>query len=598
MKHYPLIGALALIAAVSMTSCIDDKYDLSDIDATTEINVKDLVIPINLDKVTLGDIIDLNEGSELVNFTTPDGESFYALRKSGSFDSQAISIPGFSIPAPLIESQSIDVAVPEINIPGLPGVDISGMDIPGGPLSIPVEAIKTDLNFESGSIDDAIVSIDDIYTGNFTIAVTFTCSNFSSGDSPKVPELNVSLPKGLIISNLMPAGSTYDKEQGILTVKNLGFDNRGIANISLTASGIEDLVKNGYYNEGNKENPISINEELTIKEFNIEVSKVPNLNNNHITLQTSYTIDGFSVNEVTGTIRYSIDGIDIPTVDITGLPDFLSGDDTNLVLANPQIYLTLNNPLDQYNLRYTSGLSITQIRNNGEMSNPLMPESDIVVAQAANPNKPYNFCLSPSENNLYLKKEYSENFTHINFPELCNVIAGKGIPASLKIALINPSIPEQKVERFRLNSDLNPVFGHWEILAPLALKADSNSEIIYSDKQTGWYNNDMKDLEISELTISMIADSELSLSAELTGNPIDKDGKVMSNVTVSKVELKGNTRNQDVTISVKGDIRNLDGFKFTAKVTSGSDAPLSENQTLTLSKIRAKVSGKYVTNFK
>lgn len=48
MKHY-LLYAAGLIAAASVTSCVDDKYDLSDIDTTARIQVDNLTIPVNVD---------------------------------------------------------------------------------------------------------------------------------------------------------------------------------------------------------------------------------------------------------------------------------------------------------------------------------------------------------------------------------------------------------------------------------------------------------------------------------------------------------------------------------------------------------------------
>ena len=34
-------------------SCIDENYDLGDIDSTVEVKVVDLVVPLNLDEITL-----------------------------------------------------------------------------------------------------------------------------------------------------------------------------------------------------------------------------------------------------------------------------------------------------------------------------------------------------------------------------------------------------------------------------------------------------------------------------------------------------------------------------------------------------------------
>ena len=59
MLNTTLISALLLLFA----SCIDDKYDLGDIDTTVEVKVVDLVVPMNLDEITLSSLISLDEGS-------------------------------------------------------------------------------------------------------------------------------------------------------------------------------------------------------------------------------------------------------------------------------------------------------------------------------------------------------------------------------------------------------------------------------------------------------------------------------------------------------------------------------------------------------
>lgn len=50
LKHWSCLTAV--LTAVVTTGCVDDSYDLSDIDTTTRIEVKDLTIPVNIDAIT------------------------------------------------------------------------------------------------------------------------------------------------------------------------------------------------------------------------------------------------------------------------------------------------------------------------------------------------------------------------------------------------------------------------------------------------------------------------------------------------------------------------------------------------------------------
>ena len=55
-----VLGFLPIVAG-----CVDDNYDLSDIDTTVGVTVDQLVIPINLDEITLGNIITIDDDSEV-----------------------------------------------------------------------------------------------------------------------------------------------------------------------------------------------------------------------------------------------------------------------------------------------------------------------------------------------------------------------------------------------------------------------------------------------------------------------------------------------------------------------------------------------------
>lgn len=84
-----------------LTSCIDDNYDLSDVDTTSRINVNDLVLPVNIDPIRLGDVIEIDDESRIQVVNLNDKE-FYALVQNGSFVSDPIEIDGVkAVPDPL-----------------------------------------------------------------------------------------------------------------------------------------------------------------------------------------------------------------------------------------------------------------------------------------------------------------------------------------------------------------------------------------------------------------------------------------------------------------------------------------------------------------
>ena len=60
-RTLPAAGIMLMLAGGVVSGCIDDKYDLSDIDTTTELKVTDLTVPVEFDDVYLDQIIDVNE---------------------------------------------------------------------------------------------------------------------------------------------------------------------------------------------------------------------------------------------------------------------------------------------------------------------------------------------------------------------------------------------------------------------------------------------------------------------------------------------------------------------------------------------------------
>ncbi len=76
MKYSKLPSVVSLMAVATLVSCVDNDYDLSDIDTTTQINVNNLVVPFNLDVIKLSDIIEVKEGSEISEVTL-NGVSFF-----------------------------------------------------------------------------------------------------------------------------------------------------------------------------------------------------------------------------------------------------------------------------------------------------------------------------------------------------------------------------------------------------------------------------------------------------------------------------------------------------------------------------------------
>ncbi|MDE5972545.1 MAG: hypothetical protein K2G94_07340, partial [Muribaculaceae bacterium] len=79
----------AVALAVGLSGCIDDKYDLSDIDTTARINFNDLVLPVKMAPVELQNVIEADASDDLESdaefrYNVETGE--YYIQTDGTFD--------------------------------------------------------------------------------------------------------------------------------------------------------------------------------------------------------------------------------------------------------------------------------------------------------------------------------------------------------------------------------------------------------------------------------------------------------------------------------------------------------------------------------
>ncbi|MDE7136736.1 MAG: hypothetical protein K2N91_08900, partial [Muribaculaceae bacterium] len=143
MKKGFVMSLCLLALGTTAWSCIDDKYDLSDIDSTVRVKVNDLVIPINIDKIDMGSIIKLDEDGivQIVN-------NEYAVVKDGSINSSEVKIDPI-----VINSINITPTVDIINTVPASGVSID----------LPLPSTATSYSYSSNAISSKVIELDKAY---------------------------------------------------------------------------------------------------------------------------------------------------------------------------------------------------------------------------------------------------------------------------------------------------------------------------------------------------------------------------------------------------------------------------------------------------
>lgn len=583
MKHILLRAVLTLLVLIPVSSCIDKNYDLSDIDTTSQLKVKDLVVPLNIDVITLGDIFNVKENDNIQEVSL-NGNKFYAIHKKGAFHSDKFVIPSFTSPAPNLLPDIINYHT-----------GITSQTI-GNRLTLPMaQPIENDLIYKAEGIDSSIVTLDDIYTDRLTFTILFNALNLPSGINASLDEISILLPKGLTLDS-SDIDFIYNFSTGRLSIKSLPLVN-GEARLSISVNTV-NLPANGCRISNQS---FTFSSCLNIERADLIIEPVSSNETipSDIRLQASYILSDMVVRALTGDIEYYFDGngIAIPSIDLSVLPDFIAGTGTNLILANPQVYLSVNNPLTALGLDWTSGFQVTAVRTAQPSKSYGLDYGHIGVDHSKPLGERYNYRLSPDlEKDQILIPTGYENPEHVMFSGLREVLSGEGLPDQLDLKFVDPKIFRQHIDKLLLDTEFPALEGNWELIAPLALTNldDNRSQIIYSKTDKGWHDTRLYDMTIETLELTMKVDNDLPLEATLNGYPIDITGQQIGNVSIEGAVVPANAKDQEVKLYITGEVKKLDGITFTAFVYPDSDKPLSSSQTLRLKEIKAKVSGYYI----
>lgn len=575
----PLIAAALCAGAVA---CVDDNYDLSDIDTTTRVNVESLTIPVNIDPVVLSDIITIDEDSKIKSVTI-DGKEFYALSESGSFSSEPIHIDKVTAPAPSLPTttRTLNIA-PEFPVPA----DVQAS------FTYHITEMGNDINYNAGNIDDAIVELNSASIQPLKFTIDFEVVDHEAKvETLRFFDLSIQLPAGLRAT--VSTGS-YNPANGLWSIDNYEVSSSK-ASATLTTDFVDfkangSTIENGSFRFNSR---FSVNDGLlTIR------AKAGVILPQTIDLKVSYKVDDLTVNSFSGVVKYSLDGMDIAPVDLSDIPDFLSGDETNISLANPQIYLSVNNPVADYSLECGTGLTLTAMRDGAD-DRTFSPDVNLItIGSDKGVTGPYNFVLAPSADNLTVPAGFGspkfEAFSTLG--GLLSTPAGsavKGLPDRIGIRLDNPGIKQGPVTDFVLGTDLSGVDGRYELVAPLAFAA--GTEVVYTHTEDGWNDDDVDAITITELVVTASGSNATPLNASVTAYPVDVNGNRISGVEiVTENMLAGNSTDSPLRIVLKGVVKHFDGIIFEAHVTTaGSENPISPSQAITLKDIRVTVSGYY-----
>lgn len=580
-QHYWLAG-LSSVVLIAATSCVDNDYDLSDIDTTARLQVKELVVPMNIEEAILDQVLDLDDDSEVKKIELEDGSFIYAVKKDGSFNSDPIHISEFTASKPNI--------TPIVSTLDLVDLRTAAEYVPGGITAYyDIKTDPTEIKSEASDIDKSIYTVKKLDV-NTKIKTTLKVEGLSADvlKKMKIDDLKVKYPVGLIATT---DNGSYDPKTGYLTFsKSLVPNYLGEISVTMTITALDASSPNIKFD--GVAHTFKFEDDITVEQGRVNIYADETLPNT-VTFRVTPDMEAIKVEKFTGSIVYDVGDIDIDPIDISNLPDLINQEGTSISIADPQLYLTLSNPLEEYIadgdvMNLGAGISLKSERE-GASKVFALDESRFSTAQD---NTGYTYVLAPKSPQKPIEGYINPQW--VKFSSLSNVLDldGKGIPTKIYVDIADPRIDETNIESLKLGVDLPAVVGNYTFYAPLQL--NDGSVIKYVDTIDDWSDEDLDKMTITKLNVDFVGSTEVPFELKLQVLPINKTGKPISGVTSNTVTIPAMSKGTPVNVTIEGEIKELDGIQIEANIVNkGSDTTLAPSMKLIIKDFKAKVSGYY-----
>lgn len=581
LQHYWLAG-LSSVVLIAATSCVDNDYDLSDIDTTARLQVKELVVPMNIEEAILDQVLDLDDDSEVKKIELEDGSFIYAVKKDGSFNSDPIHISEFTASKPNI--------TPIVSTLDLVDLRTAAEYVPGGITAYyDIKTDPTEIKSEASDIDKSIYTVKKLDV-NTKIKTTLKVEGLSADvlKKMKIDDLKVKYPVGLIATT---DNGSYDPKTGYLTFsKSLVPNYLGEISVTMTITALDASSPNIKFD--GVAHTFKFEDDITVEQGRVNIYADETLPNT-VTFRVTPDMEAIKVEKFTGSIVYDVGDIDIDPIDISNLPDLINQEGTSISIADPQLYLTLSNPLEEYIadgdvMNLGAGISLKSERE-GASKVFALDESRFSTAQN---NTGYTYVLAPKSPQKPIEGYINPQW--VKFSSLSNVLDldGKGIPTKIYVDIADPRIDETNIESLKLGVDLPAVVGNYTFYAPLQL--NDGSVIKYVDTIDDWSDEDLDKMTITKLNVDFVGSTEVPFELKLKVLPINKTGKPISGVTSNTVTIPAMAKGTPVNVTIEGEIKELDGIQIEANIVNkGSDTTLAPSMKLIIKDFKAKVSGYY-----
>lgn len=580
---YLLSGMAMLSAAVSVTSCLNEDYDLTkDIDTNISID-GDISAPLGNSEFILVDDF-LNLGNDAADVLKTDSSGNYYISVTGRGTSSDVELPVLSFSDELVTDGGYIARIKksELPLPSSGTVPAEQYTKHFNVSSTPM-TVNEDVPHEIRAVKDAEVS------GVVNISLSVTTGKATLSD------LIIDFPEYLEFADVKDAGLNFNPDGNILTIKSPQISTMA-KNYYLNVVGIDfDKIPSG---QGflPSQHKIVLNDEIKLSAFDVNavlsdfgttVEAIPN----EIVADIDISISSLIVK--TALVKVDPDIVIDPFISNVGeLPDFLSGDDVVLDLYNPVLKLNIDNR--------------TPLKLNLNADIMSYKGADHRTAHVGNVNGGEAIALTPSGmNRLYISKTgegVPTGFASVVVPDFSSLISI--VPDRIGVENIDVEAADEFVT-LTSGGRYNVVYD-FELAAALAF--GKGVKIVYSTDFTGWNetfnpNDESFALEIRDADVKFDFVNMIPMTISLDAAAIDVDGNVIPGI---KVTLNGDIPAGSVekpstsalTLNLEGSaeqMRKLDGLRLNL---TGSDPGtmsgvcLNKNQGVQFKNMKIRLQAK------
>ncbi|MDE7160701.1 MAG: hypothetical protein K2O24_07675 [Muribaculaceae bacterium] len=581
MRHPLPFYAIPAAALLLLPGCLDDKYDLSDVDTTTELKVSDLVVPVNLNTLTLHEVTDLSDNEYITTVKDAQGKEYYAFSSSESFRSGEIQIPSFKITPPQFPGLTLYLKKATTT-----------QSVQHRAVSLQPASALADIKF-TGTLPQGVLEIDHLGISTATLGIYLAPYN----ENINCGNLQLQFPAGLDV--IETSAGQYNKTTGVLDLGEttlsryssnyiyIRFNGMGKECLKSAEGAVEFFGKVGILTTGS----LSYDGNPDYYEPRLEIS---------FSTETLYP------QNITATVDYDIKNIIFDTIHLDGLPDLLASENTSINAAAPQIYIGINNNVGEFFGDTFLGYTSTFRRSDGQtMQTTGRTSEKIEVSKELRTN----ILLKGNPASVPSLEQYLNPAPdQYDFPSLSNVLfAGNGkgawgLPKTIEISATDVKVKGTRVRDLPLGIYQPGFTGTYTVFVPLAF--EKGSVVQYTSTDAGWDSEDLSDLRVNTLHVSATVSTDIPFKVDFSITPLDSNGRPIPVAESTHIILPANANLQDINLNITAlpgqPITDLDGITYSATVSveeTGNNAPITPEMAVSLENVRITVDGAWTHKF-